>query len=323
MKVQDMPMKSALEVLQGNYIGVDVNIKRFGLCASLPKKYLSGGKNVLIEFFPEHTARMNLASYGLKNKISYLAIHMCGGDYIPVGMYKSVTAMATSHEEEVKGIAADIVAKEAELKKGYKARVKAAIEAEGITDAKAKEEILKTMMAKWPTKFNVEVGINAYAFPTPDDGPKSAAEEIQNAVAEGNNLRIIKAMTAVIGNIYNELFATASSVANSMEKSSYGAIAGRSRGRIPKAMAKAKEFKDTICKGGKISMGDTVKAIDTFEKVFVDNLDSITPTTARMYAAVLYNSAKKLGIESEIDLSSIGLDAETLEAVDWRFDDFD
>lgn len=323
MKVKDMPMKSALEILQGNYIGVDVSIKRFGICASLPTKYISSGKNVIIEFFPQYGPEFRSVAYGLNQKISSMAIHMCGGDYIPVSMYKSVVQMADVQEQQAKDLAKTIMDKSAVLKKDYKTRVEAAIFAEGITDEKVKKEVLGIMMAKWPTKFDVEICVNAYAFPTPAEGPSSVSSDVKDALTEGNNLRIIKAMSAVVGNVYNEMFTTATSVANSMEKRISGNMAARTKGKIPKTMGKLQEFKTTICKGGKLSMGDTVLAIDTFRKVFVDNIDDITPTTARMFAAVLYNSAKKLGIENEIDLEAINLDAETLEAVDWRFEDFD
>lgn len=320
--VKSIPVETALSILQGRYIGVELISKTFGMSAVLPNKYLQDGKTVFIAFFPEAQGQIQSAIYGLQQKLKGMAINLMGGMYIPISSYAGVVDLITREQVRIEKLIQEriIDANPATLRKQYMERVQNAIDAEGIKDKRAVKTIRSIMNAKWPSNFNVSLSLNVFSFPEPSALSSTVAPEIQAAVSNGNDVRVIEAMAAMIGNVYKTMFETAAAVANSAEKNANG-VANKTRGMVAKAWDKVTTFQTEVCHDGKLSLGDMDDAISAFKSMFLDDIDDISPLSARYYAAALYKSAENLGVNQLLDPSTIGVSEDILEEVAWTFKD--
>ena len=316
--IKNVEAKKALDLMRGTLVGIETRTTTFGQAGVIPAKYVPSGKAVILQFFPGVGQEVTSRLRSCKNQLDAMSIQVGNAAYIRMDEYEKAGMIVQKAVDSCKEIVADkILPKLADYKSDYLCRAEAALAAEGVT-ATDMPKAMAEMERKFPTSFNVDMILEVYGFPVPSDVPAGVTEEVAKMLQDGNNAKILATWGAVVGNIYGSLFEAAANIANSLERNS-GKIGSRTLGLANNASAKAKAFIADL--GESMTVGNTEEAVTVFDTLFKDNIESITPTTARMYAAILYNEAKTLKAHENLDLAAIGMDEESAADFDMAFTD--
>lgn len=308
----------AQDIMQGNLLGVELFQSSFGRVATLPKQYMTADKTVSIPFFPAAGGQISSRLGGAVQALENLSIKVGNSTYIKISDYEKANETINKYVESIDNLVADkIIPHLADLKSDYVARAKKALELEGV-EGEELEKATKRMAAKFPTRFDVDMHLNVYSFPTPAAIPAGVSGDVAKLLADGNNQKILSVWNAVVHDTYQALYDAAVAVANSMERNS-GKVGSRTIGMVNTASSKAKSFVNELGTG--MAIGATEQAIEAFDRLFKNQIDSITPTTARWFAALAYKEAKNLGASEGISLEDIGMDEETIAELDTDFAD--
>lgn len=294
--------KTLHQFLKQQFMMVNVRPNIFGMSASMPTKYVPKGKTIMLNFFPEFFNSIMSLKAQPANFVAKRAVSVNGQSFMFAHAYDSLCEVINDSEAAINNIVSEqILPNLDDLRADYIARVNRTAEQEGII-GEDKDKVLREMTKKFPNSFPVSFRVNVLSFPEAD--VSGLDENIADAVSKSHSDLDVETYKSLIGSRFDSLFTVAMAVEKGMSKN--GVVANKTRGSVSSTYVNVSDDNKRIG----LSLLD--EALVTFKKLFIDTVDEVTPSYAKLFAANVYKAAMDMGVERFITIKDIDLNVKDM-----------